>query len=481
MTAPQPGAIPGRDLERLRETHRGAVLLPSDSGYRDARAMWNAAVDHQPSVIARCTDTDDVRAAVAFARRHDLPVAIRGGGHGIAFHPAVDGAVMVDLSLLNGVSVNPVTRRATVGAGVTWGRLDRATCAHGLAVTGADVSSVGVIGSVLVGGSGWLQRTIGLTCDNITTADVVLADSELVTAGPHSHEDLWWALRGGGGNFGIVTSLELALHPVTDVYGGTLVYRYDRARSALHGFRSVCETAPEPLATQIAILHWPPGNPQGPPMVALSAAYFGPAEQARETMKALRAIAEPELDLLRPLPYLDLQSQSEHAFLAGHATSTGTEWLRGLSDDTIDRLIDAGRRMPTKFTMISLHQLGGHMSRTPLDDTAFGYRDADYHLAVFSSRPADTDPAPTRRWIHDVMAAASPNTAGGPYLALLDTDTPPARLRSAFLPASYQRLTEIKAAYDPRNTFRCNHNIPPAHGGESSGIHPGGLGAPSRA
>lgn len=449
-------------LDELRDACRGTVIIPGDTGYDSARHTWNTAVDHRPAAIVQCTDTADIRAAVGFARRGGLPVSLHAGGHDVANHPVADESIMLDLSVLTTVTVDPETHRATVAPGVTWADFDRACQAHGLAVTGADVSSVGVIGTALSGGSGWLQRALGFTCDNVRAAQVVLADGRLVDVDADHHPELLWALRGGGGNFGIVTALELQLHPISTVYAGTLLYRYDKARDVLTGFREFCQTAPPDLSLRATLINWPPGGHQGPPMAAITASYLGPAEQARTVMQQLRQIGEPELDLMRPLSYPELQRNTEQAFTEGHGTATGTEWLRALDDDTIEAVIDLGARMPTPHSLISIHQLGGAIRRTTSETTAFSYHDAAYHLVVFSGGPAGQHLRASQRWIAEIIDAVESCSAGGPYIGILDDTASPARVRSAYHPDAYRRLTRIKADYDPTNMFRCNHNIPPA-------------------
>lgn len=457
--------LPLGHLDELRATCRSQVLIPGDTAYDTARHMWNAAVEPRPAAVVRCAAITDVRAAVDFSRRHGLAVSLRGGGHDVAHHPSSDGSVLLDLSPLAQVSVDPATRRAVVAPGVTWANFDRACQAHGLAVTGADVSTVGVIGTALVGGTGWLQRACGFTCDNIRSAEIVLADGSLVRVDTDHHPDLLWALRGGGGNFGVVVSLELDLHPVTTVYAGTLLYRYEAARRVFDGFREFSATAPDELALRTTLLNWPPGAPQGPPMVAITAAYLGPTDAARAVLGQLRRIGEPELDLMRPLNYPQLQRNTEQAFNTGHATATGTEWLHTLDDHTVDALITLGRHMPTKHSLISVHQLGGAVRRMPADASAFAFHHADYHMVLFSGGPAGQDLAPSRRWIADIVDAVQESSAGGPYIGILDGTCAPERVRNAYHPDDYRRLSRIKAAYDPENLFRCNHNIIPMSGG----------------
>ncbi|MEU6585513.1 FAD-binding protein [Nocardia sp. NPDC046763] len=449
-------------MSALRAACRGPVHAPGDPGYDSARRRWNTAVDQHPAAVVGCTGVSDIRAAVAFAHRHGLAVSVRGGGHEVANHATADGSLLLDLSALRTVTIDPATRRAVVSAGVTWVDLDKECHRHGLAVTGADVSTVGVIGTAVCGGTGWLQRSFGFTCDNVRSAQVVLADGRLVHATPDHHPELLWALRGGSGNFGIVVALELELHPITTLHAGTLLFRLDQARTVFRRFRELCAEAPDELALRATLLHWPPTAPEGPPMAAITAAYLGPEQRAHDVLGRLRRISQPELDLIRPLEYPELQRNTEQAFHDGHGTATGSEWLRAFDDTAIDALVDLATRMPTPYSLISVHQLGGAIRRMPAQATAFGFHDAAYHMVLFSGGPPGTDLCASRQWIAEVTAAVQGCSAGGPYIGILDDAASPERVRSAYPPATYERLRQIKAEYDPDNTFRCNHNIPPA-------------------
>ncbi|MGF6888658.1 FAD/FMN-containing dehydrogenase/SAM-dependent methyltransferase [Nocardia sp. GAS34] len=449
-------------LTELRATCRGTVHAPGEPGYDRARLRWNTAVDQHPDAVVGCTGVPDVRAAVAIAHRHGLAVSVRGGGHEVANHAAADGSVLLDLSALHTVTIDPVARRGIVSAGVTWERFDRECHRHGLAVTGADVSTVGVIGTAVCGGTGWLQRSFGFTVDNVRSAQAVLADGSLVHATPDRHADLLWALRGGSGNFGIVVALELALHPIRTLQSGTLLFRLDQARTVFRRFRDLCADAPDELALRATLLHWPPTAPEGPPMAAITAAYLGADGRAREVLARLRRIGEPELDLIRPLEYPQLQRNTEQAFHDGHGTATGSEWLRSFDDDAIDALVDLAGRMPTEHSLISVHQLGGAIRRMDAQATSFGFHHANYHMVLFSGGLRGTDLGASRRWIADITRAVQGSSAGGPYIGILDDAASPERVRSAYPPATYEKLRRIKADYDPDNTFRCNHNIPPA-------------------
>ncbi len=457
-------------FDELRTACRGALLLPADTGYDAARHTWNAAVDHRPSAIVRCADSADIAAAVRIASRLGLAVSVHAGGHDVARHTAVDGSIMLDVSQLKNITIDPVARRAVVAPGVTWVEFDHACAVHGLAVTGADVSTVGVIGTALSGGTGWLQRAFGFTCDNVRSAEIVLADGSQVSADAEHNTDLFWALRGGGGNFGIVTALELELHPIGPVYAGTLLYSSALARDALAGLREFSADAPPELSLRATLIHWP-GVPDGPPMAAITASYLGPADEARTVLTRLRRIGEPELDLVRPLSYPQLQRNTEQAFHTGHATATGTEWLRTLDDRTIDTLVTLGARMPTRHSLISVHQLGGAIGAMPADATAFAYHHAAYHVVLFSGGPAGQDLGQSRDWIAEITDAVHDCSAGGPYIGILDGTATPERIRSAYGSAGYQRLAQIKAKYDRGNVFRANHNIPP-DAGDPAGRQP---------
>jgi FAD/FMN-containing dehydrogenase len=438
----------------LRAAGVGEVLASADSGYDAHRRVWNAAVDRRPAVIARCRTVDEVVAAVTVARDRGLPVSVRGGGHGIAGQAVADGALLLDLSPMREFTVDPRRRLARVGPGVTWARLDRATSAHGLATTGADVSSVGVIGTALVGGCGWLHRRDGATCDRLRRLEVVTAAGERREVTPDREPDLWWALRGGGGGLAAVTSAELALGEVREVHAGTVLYPARDAAAVLAGYRRVCGQAPDELSLQAALLRWPPGAPEGPPVVAVSVAWFGPAERAAEAVAPVRRLGAVELDLVRPLSYVELQGQSEHAFPAGYGTATDTEWLRELDDAAIGALVAAAERMPTPVSMISLHQLGGAMGRVDEAATAFARRGAAQHLAVFSCWPPGGSPQPSRRWASAVVASVAACSAGGPYLALLDAEVPAERVRRAFPEPTRRRLLDVKRRHDPDDLFR---------------------------
>lgn len=448
-------------LADLRTACRGPILLPGEQGYERARRRWNTAIDQRPAAVVRCTRVSDVRAAAATAQRHGIAVSVRGGGHDVARHPASDGSLLLDLSALRTITVDPVARRAVVGAGVTWAEFDRACHRHGLAVTGADVSSVGVIGSTLCGGTGWLQRRAGFTCDSVRSAQVVLADGELVHASADHHPDLLWALRGGGGNFGVVVALEFELHPIGTVQAGSLLFPLEQGPAVFRAFRELCAEASDDLALRATLLHWPPTAPEGPPKAAITVAHFGGAQAARAELAPLKRLGEPELDLVRPLDYPELQRNTEQAFHEGHGTATGTEWLRVFDDDSIDALVELAVHMPTPYSLLSVHQLGGAVRRAAANATAFGYRDAAFHAVMFSGGPTGIDLDPARRWIADVVAALQRCSAGGPYVGILDDTAAPDRVRRAYHAESYSRLQQLKQRYDPANTFRCNHNIAP--------------------
>lgn len=449
----------------MESTFAGEVLRPGDPPYDQARCVWNAAVDRRPALIARCTSTEDVTAALKLAREAQLLVSIRGGGHSHAGFGVWDGALMLDLSLMKTMSVNSVRRTAVAGPGLTWATFDAATQAHGLATTGADVATTGIAGMTLGGGAGWLHRIAGLTCDNLLSAQVVIADGRVLRATPAENTDLFWALRGGGGNFGVVTSLEYRLHPVHEVFGGLVLHPLERGRAALRLFQELCDSGPDELFLRAMLVLAPPApfvpeELRGRPAVMLHAAYFGRQADGERLLRPLREVGPPAVELLHPMRYLDLQ-QAGPAIPPGLFAYARSEWLQRLDDRTIDALLAGAAQISTPFTLIELQQMGGAMSRVSERDTAFACRHAAHHLAILSMWPP-ADAAEGRvAWARSLWEAVRRASAGGPYVNLLMGDEGDERIRAAYGPANYARLVEIKAKYDPTNVFRINHNIRP--------------------
>ncbi|MET9341806.1 FAD-binding oxidoreductase [Nonomuraea sp. NPDC003804] len=450
----------------LRRDFDGLVILPGDAEYDLARRVWNVDVVREPAMVARPATAMGVQQAVRFARRHDLPIAVRGGGHGLAGYGTADDALVVDLRGLSSVHVDATERIATVGAGLTWGVLDGATQEHGLAVTGADAPMVGVGGVTVGGGLGWLHRLAGLTCDNLHSCDVVTADGELLEASPRRHPDLYWALRGGGGNFGVVTRFQFRLRPVRELMAGTLVYPLDRAPEVLGFYQEQCEDAPVETALRLTLMKAPPApfipsELHGEPVLLLGAVAYGPPATAASLLRAIRDFGSPAADTIRPVSYLELQ-QPPGRFPERQRAYGYSAFLGRLDDTLIDAFVDAATELPSPLAMIQVQQLGGAITSVADDDTAFPHRRATHHLAVNALAAQDDVASELTAWTKATASAVQPHVRGGPYVSFVTGEESRSEIRQAYGPAVHDRLVEIKSAYDPENVFRFNANVPPA-------------------
>lgn len=464
MTAISVRALGEATLQELRESLRGDVVTPADPDYDEARRVWNGAHDARPALVVRTEGAADVIAAVGFARSNDLPLAVRGGGHSIAGFSTADDGIVIDLSRMNDVRVDPAARRAIVGGGAVWHDVDHETQAHGLATTGGLVSSTGVGGFTLGGGIGWTMRKFGLATDNLVAADVVTADGHLVRASETENPELLWGLRGGGGNFGIVTSFELALHPLGPmVYSGLVVYPGDAASDVLRAFREWAEDAPDEITALVNLTTAPPlpaipAEWHGKKIVALLAVSTGPLEEGDALVAPLRAAAEPIADLLGPMPYLAMQTLIDPLWPKGiHAYFKAANLAR-LDDELIERLCRMHLDAPGPQAEIHLHQMGGSVGRTAEDATAFPGRSMRFLLnAVTGWQDASVGEAHTE-WARAVIAAAADASTGRAYVNFLgDADA----ARAAYGEEKHRRLVSLKNAYDPTNVFRRNQNIEP--------------------
>ncbi len=442
----------------------GDVVTPDDPGYEEASRIWNGAHEGRPALVVRCTGAADVIAAVGFARSNDLPIAVRGGGHSIAGFSTIVEGIVIDLSQMNEVRVDPIARRAFVGGGAVWADVDHETQAHGLATTGGLVSSTGVAGFALGGGIGWTMRKFGLACDNLVAADVVTADGRLVHASEAENEHLLWGLRGGGGNFGIVTSFEFELHPLgPTVYAGPVFFPGDAAGDLLRTFRDWAGEAPDEITGLVNLTTAPPlpvipAEWHGKKVAVFVAVSTGPVDEGDGLVSRLRAVAEPIADLLGPMPYTTMQSLLDPLWERGvHAYFKATNLAR-LDDELIDALCALHLDTPGPQCEIHVHQMGGAVGRVADGATAFSERSMPFVLnAVTASREPSADSAHAQ-WARTVIAAAAESSTGRSYVNFLGD---PDAARAAYGEETYARLVTLKNEYDPANVFRRNQNIEP--------------------
>jgi FAD/FMN-containing dehydrogenase len=457
------------DLTDVRPTipgFSGPQLVPGDDGYDRARRVFNDMIDRSPSLVATCRTAADVAAAISWARASGLPLSVYGGGHSVNGSAVVDDGVCVDLRGLRDVVVDPDTSTAQVGGGCTWGELDAATQAHGLAVTGGRVSTTGVGGLALGSGSGWLERRLGFTCDNLLEAQVVTADGRIVTASETENPDLFWALRGGGGNFGVVTRFTLRLHPIGPlVFGGMLMYPPPMAAAVLRNFRDFFADAPDEVGGGVAFVTAPPVEmvpepARGKPAVGVIVAYTGPLEEAESVLAPLLTFGPPVFAHVGPMPYVALQTLLDDANPHGMQNYWTADFLHELPDEAVDTLAALATAPVSPLSQVIIVPGGGAVARVPEEATAFGERQAPFNIHYLSMwpDPADTDAniAHTRK----LAAAMKPWTTGAVYLNFIG-DEGRERVESAFGEATLTRLRAIKAQWDPDNVFRHNQNIAP--------------------
>jgi FAD/FMN-containing dehydrogenase len=465
------GSMLGRTLEvaavvELAAGFGGQLVQPTDPGYDQARAVFNGMIDRRPALIARCTGPADVVAAVNFARAQELLVAVRAGGHSVPGYGVCDGGIVIDVAPMKGIWVDPETSTCRAQSGLLWGEFDRETQLFGLATTGGRRTSTGVTGQTLGSGSGWLERKFGLTCDNLLAAELVTADGDIVRADQSHNEDLLWGLRGGGGNFGVVTSLELRLHPVGPIVtGGMLVWPRARAGEVLRFWRDYVETTPDDFGSGPAFLVAPPApfvpeHLQGQPAFGLIICCAGSPEDGAALVKPLREFA-PDIDMVQPMPYTVVQSLIDEATPHGLHNYWKAENLPELSDGAIDTLIETAEGMTSPLSMLVLEPKGRAISLTGEADTALGGRDAAHTLYAFSmwTDPAESDTHVA--WTRSLMEAMAPFTIPGVSLNFT-SDQQEAKAKESFGSAEKnRRLTALKDHYDPTNFFRMNQNIRP--------------------
>jgi FAD/FMN-containing dehydrogenase len=452
-------------VQELREAVRGRVIAPGDDEYTEASRIWNGAHDdRRPALVVRCKGAADVIEAVRFARSHHLPIAVRGGGHSIAGFSTSDGGIVIDLSPMSEVRVHPARRRAFAAGGAVWADVDHETQAHGLATTGGLVSTTGVAGFTLGGGIGWTMRKLGLAADNLVAADVVTADGRLVHVSETENSELLWGLRGGGGNFGIVTRFELALHPVGPmVYAGPVFFPASAARDLLRAFREWAPRAPDDITAVVNLTTAPPLPviPEawhGRKVAALVAVSTGALDEGDALVRSLRDVAEPIADLLGPMPYRVIQTLLDPLWPKGiHAYFKAANLAR-LDDALIDRLAEIHLAGPGSQCEIHVHQMGGAVARVAEGATAFPERSMPYVLNAVTGWHDPDAGAAHREWARSVTAAAAPASTGLAYVNFLGDAAAP---HTAYGTETYARLVALKRQYDPTNVFRLNQNIVP--------------------
>jgi FAD/FMN-containing dehydrogenase len=453
---------------KLRDGFAGALIEPGDDGYERARRVWNGMVDKRPALIARCANDDDVVVALRHAREHGLPVAVRGGGHNVAGNAVCDDGVMIDLGGLRDVAVDPAARTARVQPGVLLGELDRATQADGLATPTGNVSMTGVAGLTLGGGLGWIARKHGPACDNLLAARVVTADGERVRASADENPELLWGLRGGGGNFGVVTSFEYRLHPVgPEVLAGGVLHAFADAPEVLRFFAEFVATAPDELSVTASTFRAPPGMPvppelEGELVTMLAVCWAGDLAAGERALRPLRAFGRPLADLVGPMPYLALQSASDASYPNGWRNYWKAHYVDAITDDAIATVIEHAPRMTSPWSSFYFQHLGGAIARPGIDSAAFGHRGAVFDFAILGVWQDEAQDAEQLAWARGFADAMQPH-ATGVYVNNLGVEGAD-RVRAAYAPEVWQRLVALKDRYDPSNLFRLNQNIRPSGG-----------------
>lgn len=453
-------------LEQFADTVTGRVIGPDDPEYDEARAVWNGMVEKSPGAIVRCASTSDVVEAIRFAREYDLPLAVRSGGHNVAGKSVCDDGVVVDLSEMNDVSVDPAARIGRVGPGATWGEFDAAAQEHGLATTGGIISTTGVGGLTLGGGIGYLARTYGLALDNLRAVELVTADGDVVTASEDEHPGLFWGVRGGGGNFGVVTAMEFDLHEVgPEVYAAQAFYPVSQARDVLEFYREFTADAPDEVSCYAFVAHVPPTEPfpeaaHGDVTFALVAAYSGDAADGTELLAPIEAFGDPIFRHVGPMPYVALQQSFDAGAPKGMRAYWKAHYVDQITDESIETVLENVGSLPGPLTLVAFEPMGGAIARVDSSATAYPHRDAGYNFGIFGGWLDPDDDEAVVEWTREFHEAMTPYATGGVYANYLDSDESD-RVSNAF-GENLARLAELKAEWDPENVFRLNQNVEPA-------------------
>jgi FAD/FMN-containing dehydrogenase len=456
--------LDGQALAALRACLRGTFVLPGEPEYDRARLVWNGMIDRYPALIVRCTGAADVIAAVRFAREHELLAAVRGGGHNVAGNGTCDGGMVIDLSRMRGVRVDPLRRTAWAEGGATWGDFDHETAAFGLGCTGGAVSTTGIAGLTLGGGVGWLARRLGLSCDNLLAVDVVTADGRFLTASAREHEDLFWGVRGGGGNFGIITSFTYQVHPVGDVLGGMVVHPIEGARDLLHFFSAYARDAPEELSCLFFFFVAPPVpflpvHVHGRPVASVVACWSGSPAVGEAALQPLRQFGRPLVDTIAPMPYTAMQRLIESGAVPRQNNYWKAGFFRELDDGAMATITAHISAVTTPGPFLEIFQFNGAVNRVAPEATAFAHRHANFDVTIGAKWLEPAEEAAQIGWVRACYAALEPHMTGGVYVNYLGTEGEE-RVRAAYGP-NYERMVALKRTYDPTNFFRLNQNITP--------------------
>jgi FAD/FMN-containing dehydrogenase len=447
-------------ISDLAARFSGQLLQPADAGYDEARRVHNGLIDKRPTLVARCRNVADIVDAVNLAHESNLESAVKGGGHNVAGRATIDGGLLIDLSLMKGIHVDPTRRTVRVQGGATWAEYNRETQAHGLASTGGTVSATGVAGLTLGGGLGWLVPKYGLAIDNLRSAQIVTADGRVLTASDDENEDLFWAIRGGGGNFGVAASFEFAVHPVGPVViGGLVAHPFASAGDVLRVFRDATAALPDELMLFGGLVHAPDGS--GVKLAAIAACHCGSRADGEQAVRAVKAYGKPAMDALGPIPYATMNTLLDAGFPRGALNYWKSSFLSFLSNDAIDTLVDCFGRVPSPMSLVGVEHMHGAGTRVGPDATAFPHRARGFNLLVISQwmNPADSDA--NIAWGRETYAAMRPYMGAGRYVNYMGADEGDNAAAAAYGP-NYDRLRRLKAKYDPTNFFRQNLNIRPA-------------------
>jgi FAD/FMN-containing dehydrogenase len=443
----------------LATTFTGQLLRPGEAGYDEARKVHNGLIDKRPALIARCRGVADIVDAVKVARDRKLEVAVRGGGHNVAGRATIDGGLMIDLSLMKGIHVDPKGRTARAQGGLTWNEFNRETQLHGLATTGGVVSTTGIAGLTLGGGLGWLMGKHALALDNLLSVDLVLADGRSLTASKDDHADLFWALRGGGGNFGVATSLEYRLHPVGPIVtGGLIAYPFSAAWDVLRYFRDLTASLPDELMVFAGLIHAPDGS--GTKLAALVVCHCGPLGAGETAAQPIKKFGSPAMDVIGPMPYCQVNAMLDAAYPRGALNYWKSNFLANLSDEALRTMIDCFAKCPTPMGQLLLEHFHGTVTRIGVTDTAFPHRAPGYNLIVLSEWMDPKDNTACTAWARDSYTAMQPFMGAGRYVNYLGDDESGDPVAAAYGP-NHRRLQQVKAKYDPENFFHMNQNIRP--------------------